>query len=189
MHVRLSWQFEQWRQRVYDVSMSLANKITIGRALLIAPTLYLLLSGHRIAALILFGFASLGDVLDGWAARARNEITTWGKVLDPTADKALYVSVVCSLYVLGDMPLFGLILFLIPQVAIGIGAIALHYSKRRVQAARIPGKAAAFLTFISVAFLIARWPGGIEIFYAALLATYIAGFDYMRAAFSSSNAS
>jgi len=169
--------------------MSLANKITIGRALLIAPILVLLFMGHRIAALILFGFASLGDVLDGMAARARDEITTWGKVLDPTADKALYVSLACSLYVLGDLPLHGLILFMIPQVAIGIGAIVLHFAKRRVQAARIPGKVAAFLCFVSIAFLIARWPAGVEIFYVALVATYVAATDYLRTTRSSNSAS
>ena len=85
----------------YHDRMSLANKITLARALLIAPTVACLLMGYRTVALILFGIACASDVLDGMVARARNEITTWGKVLDPAADKALYVALFCALYVMG----------------------------------------------------------------------------------------
>ncbi|MFC2095074.1 CDP-alcohol phosphatidyltransferase family protein [Candidatus Bipolaricaulota bacterium] len=162
--------------------MSLANKITIGRALLIAPTVACLLMGYRWAAFFLFGIACAGDVLDGMVARARNEITTWGKVLDPAADKALYVALLCSLFVMGELPTLAFVLFLIPQVALGIGAAVLGFGKQAVQSSRILGKAASFASFIALAFLIASWPFAIEILYAAITLTYIASFDYLRGA-------
>ncbi len=166
--------------------MSLANKITIARALLIAPTVACLLMGHRPIALILFGIACASDVLDGMVARARNEITTWGKVLDPAADKALYVALFCSLYVMGDLPTLPFILFLIPQVALGLGAAVLRFGKQAVQSARIIGKAASFASFIALSFLIARWPPDrsviFYVLYAAIALTYIACFDYLRGA-------
>jgi len=162
--------------------MSLANWITIGRGLLIAPTLILLLSGNRTGALVLFLTACAGDVLDGLVARARKEITTWGKVLDPTVDKALYLSVLASLTVRGDLPTLALALFLIPQVGLGIGALILHLRARKVQGARIPGKAASVLAFLAIAFLIAGWPGRIPLIYGAIALTYIAGADYLFAA-------
>jgi len=108
---------------LYHGLMSLANKITIARALLIAPTVACLLMGHRTIALILFAIACASDVVDGMVARARDEVTTWGKVLDPAADKALYVALFSSLYVMGELPLLALVLFLIPQVALGLGAL------------------------------------------------------------------
>jgi len=98
------------------LTMSLANGITIARGLLIAPILLLLFSGNRMGALSLFLIACAGDVLDGLVARARKEITTWGKVLDPTVDKALYLSVLSALAVRGDLSLLALTLFLIPQL-------------------------------------------------------------------------
>ena len=168
---------------LYHGLMSLANKITIARALLIAPTVACLLMGHRTIALILFGIACASDVVDGMVARARNEITTWGKVLDPAADKALYVALFCSLYVMGELPTLAFVLFLIPQVALGLGAAVLRFGgKRAVQSARIIGNAASFVSFVALAFLIARWPAAIEILYAGIALTYIAAFDYLRGA-------
>jgi len=163
--------------------MSLANKITIGRALLIAPTVACLLMGYRTTALILFGIACAGDVVDGMVARARNEITTWGKVLDPAADKALYVALFCSLFAIKEIPLLAFVLFLVPQVALGLGAFVLRFGeKRAVQSARLLGKVASFISFIALAFLIADWPAGLEILYAAIALTYIASLDYLRGA-------
>lgn len=170
---------------LYDGLMSLANKITIARAVLIAPTVTCLLMDYRTIALILFGIACASDVLDGMVARARNEITTWGKVLDPAADKALYVALFCSLYVMGELPTLAFVLFLIPQVALGLGAVVLRFGKQAVQSARIIGKAASFASFIALSFLIARWPDQIVILYvlyAAIALTYIASFDYLRGA-------
>ncbi len=166
----------------YDDRMSLANKITLGRALLIAPTVVCLLLGYRLAAFFLFGIACLGDILDGIAARARDEITTWGKVLDPAADKALYVALFCSLYVLGELPVLAFVLFLIPQVALGIGALWLRVGKQAVQSARIVGKAASVLSFVALEFLIMRWPGDLILLYVAIGLTYIASVDYLRGA-------
>jgi len=164
------------------LDMSLANWITIARGLLIAPILVLLLSGERTGALVLFLIACAGDVLDGLVARARKEITTWGKVLDPTVDKAVYLSVLSGLTVRGDLAALALALFLIPQIGLGIGALILHIRARKVQGARILGKAASALAFLAIAFLIAGWPGREPVLYAAIASTYIAGIDYLLAA-------
>jgi len=162
--------------------MSLANLITITRGLAIIPIVYLLLTGHRWGAWWLFGFACATDLIDGLVARTRGEVTRLGKVLDPLVDKAMYLSVLSSLYVLGSVPTAALIAFLVPQVAIGVGAIVLRARWDAVQAARLPGKAASALAFVSIAFLIVGWPGGIEVFYAASAATYVAATDYFVSA-------
>jgi CDP-diacylglycerol--glycerol-3-phosphate 3-phosphatidyltransferase len=158
--------------------MSVANLITLTRGLMIAPIVFLLLHGHRWAAWWLFGIACSTDLIDGIVARARNEVTQLGKVLDPILDKSLYVAILCTLYVLGDIPTLALALFLIPQVGIGLGALALKARKDAVQQARLPGKGASALAFIAIAFLLVDWPGGIEIFYAAIAATFVAAVDY-----------
>jgi phosphatidylglycerophosphate synthase len=162
--------------------MSLANAITIARGLLIAPILVLFFHGLRLESLILFGVASASDIVDGMVARARGEITTWGKVLDPLIDKALYLALLFALYVDGSIAMVPLVLFLVPQVCLGIGALVLRIRVRAVQQARIFGKLASLLSFGAIFFLLARWPGGDELFYAAIGATYLASIDYFRAA-------
>jgi len=162
----------------YDRFMSLANVITLSRGLMIVPIIFLLASGNRWAAWWLFGIACATDLIDGFVARTRNEVTRLGQVLDPIADKALYVSILSMLFVLGDIPWWAFGLFLLPQVAIGFGALMLKTRKNAVQQARLPGKAASALAFVAIAFLLVGWPGGLEIFYAATALTFGAATDY-----------
>jgi len=159
--------------------MSLANKITLARAALIVPIVALLVHEQREASLILFLVASAGDVLDGMMARSRHEVSKLGKVLDPAVDKALYASLVISLWTMGTIPLLWLVLFFIPQVALGIGALFLHVLVRRVQGARILGKAASVITFLAMDLMIVNVNHSAIVFYIAVAATYLAGIDYL----------
>lgn len=79
---------------------SLANKLTLGRILVIPPILVLLLVPHAWAAwlaLILFGMAGVTDGLDGYLARRENQVTRLGQFLDPIADKLLVSAVILFL--------------------------------------------------------------------------------------------
>lgn len=168
--------------RLSSRAMSVANLITILRGALIAPVVVLFLSGERIAAGVLFAVVCAGDIVDGMVARARGEVTALGKALDPIVDKALYVSLLSSLLVLREIPPWAYAAFLVPQCGLGIGAIVLHLRHREIQAARWLGKGASLLSFLGLLFLLVRWPGGLEIFVAAVALTYIAGVDYFLAA-------
>ncbi len=159
--------------------MSLANKITLGRAALIPGIIVLLLLDARAAALALFLLVSLGDILDGMAARWRKEVSPLGKVLDPAVDKALYLSVFCVLTVRGEIPLGALVLFAVPQAGLAAGALFLRLNWRWVQGARLLGKGAASLTFVAVGFLILRLPCALLLLYAAIGAAYLASLDYL----------
>lgn len=70
----------------------MANLLTVARILLVIPFAALFFIGApwaMNAALLIFGIASLTDLLDGWVARARNEVSALGAALDPVADKLL----------------------------------------------------------------------------------------------------
>lgn len=72
--------------------MTTANKITLARIALIPFFVYFALQGDPISdvfALILFGIASATDFLDGYIARKYNQVTDFGKFVDPLADKLL----------------------------------------------------------------------------------------------------
>ena len=94
--------------------MNLANKLTIFRILLVpiiliipylniqgelwgVPIIYLIID-------IIFILASLTDKLDGYIARSRNQITTFGKFLDPIADKILVIVAMLILVEAGRLP-------------------------------------------------------------------------------------
>lgn len=72
--------------------MNTANKLTLFRVILVPVFMVLLLMdgfGYQMAALAVFVIASLTDMLDGQIARKHNQITTFGKFMDPLADKVL----------------------------------------------------------------------------------------------------
>lgn len=86
--------------------LNLANALTGLRALL-APVLVWLLLGRRYeAALWVFLAAGLSDTLDGFVARHFNQITRFGALLDPVADKLVIVGSVLSLGQVGLLPLW-----------------------------------------------------------------------------------
>ncbi len=75
--------------------MNLPNKLTVLRVVLIPFFLVSVLwffKGHMILALVFFALASITDFLDGRIARKNNLVTTFGKFLDPLADKLLVMT-------------------------------------------------------------------------------------------------
>ena len=72
--------------------MNTANKLTMLRVILIPVflvLLYLPIPFHRVFALVIFILASVTDFIDGYVARHYNQITDFGKFMDPLADKIL----------------------------------------------------------------------------------------------------
>lgn len=97
--------------------MNLPNAITTLRIVL-APVTALLLfqpgAENRLLAMGVFLVAALSDLADGALARQRGEITDFGKLVDPIADKLLLVATLVPFYLLtraepalGQLPLFG----------------------------------------------------------------------------------
>lgn len=94
--------------------MNLANKLTIFRMVLVPIMVafaYLPIEG-KIAGVaitmiimdVIFIIASITDKLDGYIARSRNQVTTFGKFLDPLADKILVLSAMVILVEKGLLP-------------------------------------------------------------------------------------
>jgi len=65
------------------------NHITSLRFVLTVPTVWLIYSGNYSLGAALFIIAALTDIIDGSLARIRNQITEWGELFDPVADKLL----------------------------------------------------------------------------------------------------
>ena len=94
--------------------MNLANKLTLFRIILVPVILiipFLNIQGDILGVPItyliidiIFILASITDKLDGHIARSRNQITTFGKFLDPIADKILVIVAMLILVEAGRLP-------------------------------------------------------------------------------------
>ncbi|MCM1381141.1 MAG: CDP-diacylglycerol--glycerol-3-phosphate 3-phosphatidyltransferase [Muribaculaceae bacterium] len=91
--------------------MNLPNKLTLLRVILVPFFVFFMLTDivpySPVITLVIFILASVTDALDGHIARSRNLVTTFGKFLDPLADKVLVISaLIClnSVGVIGAVP-------------------------------------------------------------------------------------
>jgi CDP-diacylglycerol--glycerol-3-phosphate 3-phosphatidyltransferase len=128
------------------------NHVTILRFLLIPPVLYYLALEAWSPALGFFLFAAFTDALDGSLARVRKQITMWGTVADPIADKLLIGTTVVLFVAKEIHPLFAAVVILI-ELMIGAGAYY-RKTKGRYVAANEYGKIKMFLQVLGVSLLI-----------------------------------
>lgn len=83
--------------------MNLPNIITVARVLATPAIFFLILGGgfaRLLVAFVVFVAAGLSDVWDGYLARSRGQITDFGKLADPIADKLLLISTFIPFYIL-----------------------------------------------------------------------------------------
>ncbi|MTA79148.1 MAG: CDP-diacylglycerol--glycerol-3-phosphate 3-phosphatidyltransferase, partial [Actinobacteria bacterium] len=105
---------------------NLPNSLTILRVLLLPFCAYALFKNGgddttwRIIAWTLFFIVGLSDILDGKLARSRNQITEFGKLLDPIADKAMLATAAIGSSLLGMMSWWITAVLLIREVAVTV---------------------------------------------------------------------
>ena len=135
--------------------MTTASKITLARVVMIPAFLAaFLLSRGQTAWLLwlslgIFILASLTDFVDGYIARKYNQISDFGKFLDPLADKLLVISAMCVFCQWGLLPAWALVVVLTREFAVtGLRLIAVQ--KGRVIAAGWSGKVKTFSTMVAL---------------------------------------
>ncbi len=94
----------------------------------------------RLWGLALLGIAALTDKLDGVIARRYNQITEWGKILDPLADKIGIAVVAIVLVQLGQIPLWFLLAIVARDVLILAGGMYLKRRRGIVEQSNLLGK-------------------------------------------------
>jgi CDP-diacylglycerol--glycerol-3-phosphate 3-phosphatidyltransferase len=85
--------------------MTIANGLTLLRAVAGVPIFFALGAGERGLAFVLFGLAAISDALDGHLARRGGTAEGHGMILDPLADKALVLPTLVGLALVGAAPL------------------------------------------------------------------------------------
>lgn len=101
--------------------------------------------GKHIAMLVLC-LSFITDVLDGFIARQFNMISNLGKILDPLADKLMQITVLICIALTYTKLVWLIIMLLIKDVLIGVGAFILFKKKKRVSQSNWFGKVSCFLS-------------------------------------------
>lgn len=128
-----------------NLRWTLSNALSVLRMLLVIPTWFTLTSGMRLATVALFILSALTDVLDGWLARKRNEISDLGKILDPLADK-VYVGIVVVIMLMQEMlPLWFVCVVLGRDLLILVGGVLFEQRTGVVLPSNYPGKIAVLV--------------------------------------------
>ncbi|MGH7407126.1 MAG: CDP-alcohol phosphatidyltransferase family protein [Candidatus Methylomirabilales bacterium] len=112
--------------------MNLPNSLTLIRVLLAPAIVIQLLYDYTGAAFLTFLLAGLTDALDGFLARTRRQRTELGRILDPLADKALLGSAFVTLGVLGDLPLWLVIIGVSRDAILVVGSLILYIQVGRL---------------------------------------------------------
>ncbi len=134
--------------------MTTASKITLIRVVLIPVYMVLMLLGYTIPALIVFIVASLTDFVDGQIARRCNQVSDFGKFLDPLADKLLVIAAMVIFVQWGRMPSWALMVVLTREFAVtGLRLIAV--GNGRVIAAGWSGKIKTASTMVGLCVMMA----------------------------------
>lgn len=170
-------------------AVNVPNALTMLRILMIPVFAYFLLARggddelYRTLAAVIFVAASITDFLDGYLARKQGIVTTFGKVADPIADKALTGTALIGLSLLDELPWWVTIVILTREIL--VTALRFWVIRHGVISAGRGGKAKTVSQMIAITLFLLpgvadplRWTAmGI-----AVVLTIASGLDYIRKA-------
>ncbi len=176
------------------MSLTLANKITIGRIILIPVFIAVMMyytearEYLRWYALGIYLFAEITDVVDGYIARHYRQKTKAGSILDPLADKLLFISALLCLYKVGldhdwavRMPLWLVVAFVSRDIILILGSFLVELKVGIVEIRpNVWGKVTAFFQVVCIVAVFLQFHLALFVWWVALCSTVISGIMYMK---------
>jgi CDP-diacylglycerol--glycerol-3-phosphate 3-phosphatidyltransferase len=169
---------------------NLPNSLTLFRVACIPVLVILLFFPHKatsfLAALV-FGLASISDLLDGFLARRQQLVTTFGKFLDPLADKLVVSAALIMLIPLGRAPAWMVVVIVGRELAI-TGLRSMAVSEGKVISADELGKKKMVFQIVAILGLLLHYEYfgidlhavGMFFLWLAVVVTLWSGFNYFR---------
>ena len=172
-------------------NFNIANQLTVLRLVLVPVFLVCLLYDDgqsrewRIAACVLFAVASYTDWIDGQLARKRNLVTSFGKLADPIADKALIGAALIGLSSLGLLAWWVTVVVLVREV--GVTLLRFWVIRHGVIPASRGGKVKTLLQGVAIGLYLLPLSGALAtarvvVMAAAVVVTVVTGIDYVARA-------
>jgi CDP-diacylglycerol--glycerol-3-phosphate 3-phosphatidyltransferase len=151
---------------------------------MLVPVLVVALLGNTpvgdVLAAVVFALASLTDFVDGYLARARDSITTFGKLMDPLADKLLIVAALISLVSLHRLAAWVAMVIITRELAVTVLRLGATQAGV-VMGASMLGKIKTCLQIAAVLAVISvhgQPPWLAALLYLTVLITVLSGLDY-----------
>ncbi|HXA54534.1 MAG TPA: CDP-diacylglycerol--glycerol-3-phosphate 3-phosphatidyltransferase [Solirubrobacteraceae bacterium] len=163
--------------------LNLPNVLTVLRIMLV-PVLVVALLGNTpsgdVLAAVVFVLASITDFADGYLARSRGSITTFGKLMDPLADKLLVIAALLSLVSLGRLAAWVAMVIIARELAVTVLRLGATQAGV-VIAASMLGKVKTCMQIAAILAVIAvpskpLWVA--LLLYATVAVTVVSGLDY-----------
>src|ERR1700739_3548471 len=165
------------------IPLTLPNILTVLRIMLV-PVLVVALLGNTpsgdVLAAVVFALASLTDFVDGYLARARDSVTTFGKLMDPLADKLLVIAALISLVSLDRLPAWIAMVIIARELAVTVLRLGATQVGVVMSASQL-GKGKPVLQIAAILALIAFRSHPLWVWllvYASVAVTVISGLDY-----------
>jgi CDP-diacylglycerol--glycerol-3-phosphate 3-phosphatidyltransferase len=163
--------------------LNLPNLLTVLRIMLV-PVLVVALLGNTpagdVLAAVVFALASLTDFVDGYLARARGSVTTFGKLMDPLADKLLILAALFSLVSLHRLAAWVAMVIITREFAVTVLRLGATQAGV-VMAASLSGKLKTCLQIAAILAVIAFGGGPVwvqALLYLAVFVTVLSGLDF-----------
>ena len=128
-------------RKLFSNVWTIPNVLTMIRLLLVPVFVILFFNGMKKTALVVFIVASLTDFLDGYLARKLNQITDFGKLFDPLADKLMVLTAMVCQGIAGVFPWIAIIIVAVKEGMMVLGGMFM-LSRNVVVYSNLPGKAA-----------------------------------------------
>ena len=171
--------------------VNVPNALTILRLLLVPLFAWLLLrdggtdTASRVWSAVVFLGASLTDLVDGELARRQGQVTNFGKIADPIADKALTGTALVGLSYLGDLPWWVTIVILVREV--GVTLLRFWVIRHGVIPASRGGKAKTVAQMVAILMYLLPLTGWLVtarevVMGVAVVLTLATGVDYVARA-------
>ena len=160
------------------VPMNIPNILTLFRIVLIPVFAWYAMKDQYLWAVVIFLIAQGTDVLDGYIARKTGQITDFGKLFDPVADKLLQITAVFILAFKGGIPWIIPVILILKEAGMVFGGI-LFFKKKIVVSAKWYGKVASFLFFLAIVINLLDFPGKLPVIWIALAFTLFAMVMYI----------
>jgi CDP-diacylglycerol--glycerol-3-phosphate 3-phosphatidyltransferase len=137
-----------------------SNFISFFRLLLAIP-LWFLLDGFdspdiRYITFAVCLVASFSDILDGYLARKYNEVTEFGKIIDPLADKIAVGVLIIKLYLIGEISTYYFLMIILRDIIIFLGGIFVAKRIGRVLPSNVLGKITVIVIGIVILLIILK---------------------------------
>lgn len=155
------------------------NMLTMCRFLLIPVYWFVFAAGYIKSAFCILLLAGLTDVLDGYIARKRGQMTSLGSMLDPLADKMMMITVIVSLVISRLISWEAAAAMFLRDAGMIVGSAFFHFRGKRTVPANVLGKLTTVLYYIAVCMLVFQMPYAQLYLWFVITVSFVASAIYI----------